>query len=445
MQIVIAGDGEVGLYVAELLARSNHTITVIDPTENIKFYNQAQEKNFFIINANPTLPQTLIEAQIKKADLFIAVMHNEEPNIISASLAKHLGAKTTIARISTEDYLKKKYSVYFHDMGINYLVCPEALAVDEISKLLLQTSAHEIYEFASGKFWVVFQSIDTNSPMVGKRVDELDPEKTSFLPLAVFRKGKTFIAQNKTILEANDLVYFLVIPSKIDDFLSWLGQENYSIKNVMIVGGGRIGRKVAANIQDKINTKLIDIDEDRCSILSQMLQHTLIIHGDARDVNLLKEENIQDMDAFIAVTDSSETNILTCLLAREYGAKKYIPLLESVDYINIAQNIGIHSVINKKLITAGQIVKYTMGQSLSTIKCLVGIDAEVMEFIVQPKSRVANKKIEQLSLPRNCILGGLVRDDVPIIVSKDIQILPNDQVIVLTLPDAIEEVQEFFN
>ncbi|MFC1733017.1 NAD-binding protein, partial [candidate division KSB1 bacterium] len=216
------------------------------------------------------------------------------------------------------------------------------------------------------------------------------------------------------------------------------------INNVMIIGGGRIGRKTAEILEKGKNVKLIEMDKERCHHLTNRLENTLIINGDARELDILEDEGIREMDAFIAVTDDSETNIFTCLLAKKYGVKKIIPLIENINYIEIAQNIGIETIINKKLITASYIVRFTMRSEVTSIKCLSGVDAEVLEFVVQPKSPVTRKEIRNLKMPRGSIIGGIIRGNETHIAIGDFQINENDKVVVFSLPNVIHKVESLF-
>jgi trk system potassium uptake protein len=446
MNIIIAGDGEVGFHLAKLLSSENHNITIIDPhTDFIKLVEN--ENNILAVTGDPTNISVLRENDVKRADLFVAVVHEEKTNILSASLAKQLGAKKTIARIANPEYLIPQNAAYFNSFGIDHLVCPERLAADEIVSLLNQSGAIEIFNFSQGQLSLVLIKIPKDSEFTDKSIDEiniLQPELI-FRIVAMHRKSKTIIPKGTDIICEGDFVYAVVKRNDIDEFLKHAGIQEYPIHNVMILGGGRVGQKTALRIEKEMNVKLIEMDRSKGRKLTAILQDTLVIHGDGRDIQLLEQEDIRQMDAFISVTANSETNILTCLMAKRMGVKRVIALIDNVDFIDVAQNIGIDITINKKLITAGHIAQYTMKARVSSVKCLYGVDAEVMEFQAMPKSRVTKKPIRSIGLPDGSIIGGVVRNKVGFIATGDFQIEPDDSVVVFALPAAYQKVQQLFN
>ena len=446
MRIVIAGDGEVGFYLAQLLSKDDHAITVIDPQEEFISMVSSQS-NILAISGDPTSPSVLLEANVKRSDLFISVVHDERTNILAATLAKSLGAKKTIARINNVVFLNNEYDSYFKKIGVDHLVCPERLAAEEIVRLLIQTAATEYYDFADGKLLFLLVRIEKNSKIIGLRLDQISEFNPTldFRAIAIHRDGETIIPRGKDTIEEQDLVYVVSKPKGINLLMELSGKTVYDVKNLMIIGGGRIGQKTAIRLQDKMNIKLIDHDLERCETLAGILSNTLVIKGDARNIEFIKEEDIAGMDAFVAVTDDSETNILTCLLAKHFGVKRVIPLLENIEYINITQNIGLDTIINKKLIIASYIARYTMNSSVSGLRCLHGIDAEAFEFIAQAKSRVTKKMIREIDFPKKAIIGGVVRGEQVFIASGNFQICEGDTVVVFSLPSAFSKVEKYFN
>lgn len=446
MNIVIAGDGEVGFHLAQLLSQDQHNITIIDPYSD---FIRLMESEFDIlaISGDPTSPQVLISAKVKKSDLFISVVHDEKTNILAAMLAKKLGAKSTIARINNTEYLNPENSQKFQEFGIDHMVCPERLAADELVRLLKQNAATEVFDFSEGKLTLFLIKLDERCPIINKTLDDIAASNPNlmFRAVAIHREGFTIIPRGKDCFLPNDLAYVISKPEGIPSLLEFAGKESFEVKNLMIIGGGRIGQKTAQKLEREKNVKLIEIDRDRCEKLSQELNNTLIINGDARDISLLKEEEIRGMDALIALTDDSETNVLTCLLARHLGVKRVIPLIENIEYIDIAQNIGLDTTINKKLITASYIAQYTMNTEVSALKCLHGVDAEVLEYVAKAGSKVTRKLIRNLGIPENSIIGGIIRDGQGLIAYGDFQIMENDKVVVFALPKAIGQLSSFFH
>ncbi len=446
MKIIIAGDGEVGFHLAKLLSSENHNITIIDPhTDFIKLVEN--ENNILAVTGDPTSIDVLKENNVKRADLFVSVVHEEKTNIVSAALAKQLGAKKTIARIANPEYLNEANCLYFSNMGVDHMVCPERLAADEIVALLNESGATEIFDFSQGQLSLVLIKIPEQSDFSNKQIDEinlLQPELI-FRIVAIHRKSETIIPQGNDQALPGDFVYAVVKKLDTHEFLQHAGIEKFPIHNVMIIGGGRIGQKTALRIEKKMNVKLIEIDRAKGRKLTNILEDTLVIHGDGRDIELLYQEDIQQMDAFVSVTENSETNILNCLVAKRLGVKRVIALIDNIDFIDIAQNIGIDITINKKLITAGHIAQYTMMANVVSVKCLYGVDAEVMEFQAMPKSKATKRKIRDLGLPDASIIGGVVRNKTGHIATGDFQIEPEDHVVVFALPEAYQKVQKFFN
>ncbi len=446
MNIIIAGDGEVGFHLAKMLHDEKHDITIVDPHEDLLKMLEAHT-DILTITGNSTSVSVLNRAKVGKADLFISVLHNEETNLIACMLSKKLGAKRTIARIDNTEYLIPSTKDLFKQQGVDELVCPESIAADEIVALLKQTAATEIYNFSHGRLSLFLIKLDKNALVLNKTLNQVASENPGldFRAVAIHRNSNTIIPMGDDVFMEGDLAYVITKPDGITRLLKLGGKERIEVKDILIVGGGRIGRKAATKLENILDIKLVELNRKRSQWLANDLEHTLIINGDARDIELLKEEGISETDAFIAVTDNSETNILTCLHATKLGVKRTIALVENIDYIDISQNIGINSIINKKLITASYIARFTMDAEVTTIKCLSGIDAEVLEFVVHKKSYVTTKPIMDLKIPEGSIIGGIVRGKTSYIALGDFQIKENDHVVVFALPKAIHKLDKLFN
>ncbi len=445
MNIIIAGDGEVGFFLAKLLLKEDHNITIIDPDpEHIKEIEG--ESNILAVKGDPTSINALQEINVKKADLFISVVHDEKENIISAALAKQLGAKKTIARITNPEYLKPRNREIFIKKGIDHIVCPESLAAEEILSLLNQSGAIEIFTFSNNQLSIMLLKIPKDSNFVNKCIDDIKnmlPD-TVFRFVAIHRFSKTIIPSALDVIYEDDLVYVICKTENIDSILKSAGINSYPIKKVILVGAGRIGIKTAMRIENEIDVKLLEIDEKRALIAAESLNKTLVINGDARDLKLLEDEGIVQTDAFVALTENSETNILACLLAKKYGVKRIIALIDNIDYIDIAQNIGLDTLINKKLITASYIARFTTDVKIASMKWLYGVDAEVMEFVAGAKSKVVKRKVKDLSFPKEAIIGGIVREKIGYIATGDFQIVSGDHVIIFALASVYKKIQAFF-
>jgi trk system potassium uptake protein len=446
MNIIIAGDGEVGLHLAESLVNSNHNITIIDPNEELLKMVESHS-DLMTINGDSTSIKVLQRANVRKSDLLISVVHEEHINLMTCILAKKLGAKKVIARVNTMENLSVENRKIYQELGIDALISPEDIAAQEIISLLKQTAATEVFDFSDGRLQLFMIKLESSAPVINKSLNEIASQNKNleFRAVAVHRNRKTFIPRGEDTFLSGDLAYVITKPAAIEHLLKLGGKVQHDIHNVMIIGGGRVGRITAKKLEKEMNIKLIESDKERCMVLTDYLEETLIVNGDARHIQLLEDEDIRSMDAFIAVTNNTETNILTCLHARTNGVKKTIALVENIDYIDISQNIGIDTIINKKLIAASYMVRYTMGAEVTSLKCLSGIDADAMELIARPGSAVTKKPIHKLSIPEGAIIGGLVRGEKSIIATGDVQIQENDKVVVFALPEALHKVEKLFH
>ncbi len=446
MNIVIAGDGEVGLHLAESLVNSNHNITIVDPHEDLLKMIESHA-DLMTINGDSTSISVLQKANVKKADLLISVVHDEHINLMSCILAKKLGAKKVIARVNTMENLSLQNRQIYQELGIDALISPEDIAAQEIISLLRQTAATEVFDFSDGKLQLFMIKLETSAPVVNKTLNQIasDYKNLNFRAVAIHRNRTTFIPRGEDVFLENDLAYVITKPEAIEHLLELGGKVEHDIHNVMIIGGGRVGRITAKRLEKDMNIKLLEKDKDRCMVLTDYLEDTLIVNGDARNIQLLEDEDIRSMDAFIAVTNNTETNILTCLHAKMNGVKKTIALVENIDYIDISQNIGIDTIINKKLIAASYMVRYTMGAEVLNLKCLSGIEADAMEMIARPGSAITKKPLSKLNMPEGMIVGGVIREDRAYIATGDFQVQDNDKVVAFVLPFAVHKVEKLFH
>lgn len=446
MNIIIVGAGEVGTHLATMLAKEYHDVVVIDPDAEM-LSQLAAVTDVVTFQGSATSISVLKDANIKKADLFIAVAHSEETNIVSATLAKRLGAKKVIARIDKNEYLQPNNKEIFLNLGIDSLIYPERLAAREVVTLLGQTSSTEFVDFSGGKLSLIVFKLEEDSPVIDytllqatKNLNNLD-----YRAVAISREGETIIPRGSDQFKYNDLVYVIANQNGIKDMMEHSGKKNIDVNNLMILGGSRIAIHIANELEKSMNVKLIEVDKEKSQKLAGQFKNALVINGDGRNTDLLIEEGLPYMDAFVAVTGNSETNILSCIVAKRLGVKKTIAEIENINYIRLAESIGVDTVINKKLITASRIFRYTMSTDVSAIKCLTGSDAEVLEFIVKPGAPITKGRLKDVSFPKDAIIGGVVRGDTAFIAKGDSEIKPYDRVVVFALPSAINKIGKFFN
>ena len=445
MKIIIAGAGDVGAHLAKMLSNEKHNIVLIDTNEDrLKEVNVNLDLTTF--HGSATSINKLLGVGIAHADLFISVTNSEETNITSAILGKKLGARKCLARIDNLEYLEEDNKEYFSQLGIDYMFYPELLAANEIVNLVQQTGTTDIMNFAGGKLFLYVMHMDQDAPALNNSLNEFhnlskDPE---YKVVAINRCNETFLPKDEDKLTDNDLVYIITTEKGINLLMKYFGKKQVNIKNVMILGGSRIGRNAARQLARGHTVKLIEQDRTKSYDLSNELFGVLVINGDGRNIDMMNVEGLTNMDAFIAVTGNSETNMITCLLAKRMGVKKAIAEVENTDYIRLAENMGIDTIINKKIITASKIFGFTMADEVSSVKCLTDSDAEVMEFVAKPESKITSGKLKEVGFPADAVIGGIVRGKNTIVPDEDTEIRPFDRVVVFAMPTAINKVGKFF-
>ncbi len=448
MKIIIAGAGEVGFHLAKLLSFESQDITLIDNNRDHLIYADTH-LDIRTIKGDATSIAVLKDAHVKHVDLVIGVTSSEATNITVCVLAKQLGAKRTIARISNTEFLDNKEEIGFMRFGIDELISPEALAAREIALLLNQSAFNDSYEFEDGALTMIGLNLSRTAMFVGKTVKEAAGifPKLHFVPIAIQRFGTqyTLIPRGDTQFKEGDQVYFVTVDNGVDELYKLTGKVKHSIKNVMILGGSKIGKKTARDLcANNFNVKLIESDREKAFDLADELPKALIINSDGRNVELLEEENIHDMDAFIAVTGNSETNIMSCLVAKSKSVKKTIALVENMDYFQLSHSIGIDTLINKKLLAANNIFRYIRKGEVVAMTKLNNMNAELLEFIVKPTSQVRDKRIKDLDFPRSAIIGGIIRNGEGLIALGEFLIREGDRIVVCCLPRSINKVEKLF-
>lgn len=448
MKIIIAGAGEVGFHLAKLLSYESQDITLIDTNKESLSYADSH-LDIRVLKGDATSISVLRDAKVEQSHLVIGVTSSETTNITLCMLAKQLGCERTIARISNTEFVDNKDLIKFDELGIDELISPEELAATEIQLLLNKSAFNDTYEFEEGKLIMVGVSLPKSAPFVGKMVKEAANifSELHFMPIALQRLGTryTVIPRGDTVFKEGDQVYFITVKEGVDELYKLTGKKKEEIKNVMILGGSRVGFKAARDLcAKKFNVKLIEKDKEKAFDLSDDLPNALVINGDGRNVELLQEESLESMDAFIAVTGNSETNIMSCLVAKSKHIKKTIALVENMDYFQLSHSIGIDTLINKKLLAANNIFKYIRKGEVVALMRINNLNAEILEFVVKPNSKVTSTLIRELNFPKAATIGGVVRDGVGIIALGGFEIQAGDRVVVCCLPEAIPKIERLF-
>ena len=448
MKIIIAGGGEVGCHLAKLLSFESLDIILIDTDKDRLNYAESH-LDIKAIKGDALSLSLMKEAQVASADLFIAVTAEQATNITICALAKQMGCKRTIARISNFEFTKSKETISFQEIGVDELISPEELAVNEIQQLLDQSAFSNSYEFEEGALTLIGTRLEEYVPFVGKSVKEaasIFPD-VHFMPIAIQRKGTqtTIIPRGDTCFETGDTVFFITIKEGVEELYKLTGKKKTAIKNIMILGGGRIGYNTARELCDKkFKVTIVEKNKKKAFEIADLLPNALVINGDGRNIDLLDEEELSSMDAFISVTGNSETNIMSCLMAKTKNVNKTIALVENMDYFQLSYSIGIDTLINKKLLTANTIFRYIRKGDVVDMRTLNNLNVEILEFVVNAKSEVANYKIKDIDFPRTAIIGGVIKEGVGIIALGDYTILPGDRIVVCCLPRSISRIERLF-
>lgn len=448
MKIIIAGAGEVGYHLAKLLSFESHDITLID-NQKSNLHTAENKLDIKTIEGNSASISVLKEANVENSDLVVSLTTSETTNFTTCILSKQLGAKRTIARISNVEFIKDCNEIDFNSIGIDELISPEDLAAEEIKLILSDSAFTNTHDFDNGILKMMAVRLEKNAPFVGKTVMEAASvyPGVHFMPIALKREDSenTVIPRGNTIFCECDNIYFITNSQGLEELYKLMGVEKQKIKDVMILGAGRVGSKLSKDLIDKgINVKLIEIDENKANKIAEEITDLMVLNVDGRNVDLLVEENLESMDAFIATTGDSETNIMSCLMAKSKKIKKTIALVENMDYFNLSQSIGIDTLINKKLLAANDIFKFVRNGDIVELAKLNDMDVEIVEFIVNENSRVLNKKIKDLNFPLSAIIGGVIRNNQGRIALGDFDIQLGDRVLVCSKPESIKKVESLF-
>ena len=445
MRIIIAGAGAVGTHLAKMLADERHDIVLMDPEEE-RLANLESNFDLMTIVARPTSINSLKDVGVAGADLFVAVTPEESINITSCILAHSLGAKKTVARIDNYEYLQPKDKEFFKKLGVDSLIYPEMLAAKEIADGLHLSWIRQWWEFNGGALVMLGVKLRDNALILNTPIYQIQKEQPYHI-VTIKRLGETIIPSGVDVLKAGDIVYFMTSKRALPYIRKITGKEDHeTIHNVMIMGGSRIAMRATQLVSDDMSVKVIDSDIARCHWLTdQVDDDVMIINGDGRDYELLAEEGISEVDAFVALTDNSETNILACLSAKRMGVFKTIAEVENIDYISMAESLDIGAVINKKKIAASYIYQLLLDADVENVKCLTFANADVAEFVVKEGAKVTRSLVKDLTLPKGVTIGGLVRGDEGILVTGDTQIQSGDHVVVFCLSSMIKKIEKLFN
>lgn len=447
MKIIIAGAYAIGSYLAQLLTRNNYDITLLDDvSENLD--KLGRDFDLLTIEASPTSIKALKMAGVQQTDLFIAVTPNEDTNITACSLAKTLGAKRTVAKVDKYEYVDPENTRVFKEMGIDSVIYPEMLAAKDIINGLKMSWVRQRWDVHGGALVMLGIKIRESCEILNRPLREICGPDDPFHIVAIKRGEETIIPGGNDVLEVLDLAYFMTTKNYIPYIRRIVGKEHYvDVKNVMIMGGGTTAVRTVNTMPEYMDAKIIEKDPERCEHLNEQFENedTLVINGDGRDVALLTEEGIRSTQAFVALTNNAETNILACLTAKRMGVRKTVASVENIDYVNMAESLDIGTIVNKKVIAASHIYQMLLDANVQNVKFLMTSNADVAEFVPVQGSKVTRKPVKDLGLPRGMTIGGLVRGETGMLVSGNTIIEPGDSVVVFCHGVDIKSIEKLFN
>lgn len=445
MKIIIAGAGDVGTHLAKMLAGEKQDIILMD-TDEEKLRQLEENFDLMTVNASSLSISGLKEAEVSGADLFIGVTPEESRNMTSCLLAHSLGVKKTVARIDNAEYLQPKHQEFFSKIGINSLIYPEMLAAREITDAIKMSWIRQWWEVDGGELVLIGVKVRKTATILDIPLHQLDTKSTPYHIVAIKRGMHTIIPRGDDCLREYDLVYFMTMKKYIPYIRQIAGKENYKdVRNVIIMGGSRIAARTAMMAPEYMKVKIIEKDIERCHRLTELLDdRIMIINGDGRDMDLLMEEGLENTEAFIALTGSSETNILACLAAKRMGVSKTVAEVENMAYISMAESMDIGTIINKKMIAASHIYQMMLDADVTNVKCLTVANADVAEFIVKEGSKITKHLVKDCGLPKGVNIGGVIRKKIGSLVTGNTQLQAGDHVVVFCTGMTMQKIEKFF-
>lgn len=444
MKIIIAGAGEVGSHLAKMLSNENQDIILIDSDQD-KLDVLDSHYNLMTLKGSTSSFEAMRSAGIGHADLYIAVTPYETRNIASCSIAKRLGVRRTVARIDNYEFLQLENRRILKDLGIDTLIYPEYVASQAIDLSLSHNWARYWAELGNGQLNLIGVKIRSNSSLCGLKLKDLPVSAHHFHVSAIKRNAETVIPGGNDTIEDNDIVYFITTPEYVEEVRELCGKKLKNITKVMIMGGSQIALRFCYDFHEKYDIVVIDISRERCEYLATELPDIEVVNGDGRDVEILRENNVYQYDAFVALTGQSETNILSCLTAKDFGVAKTIADVENLQFLSLAENLNIGHSINKKLMASSTIFQILLDADESNSKFLALSDAEVCELEVKDKARITKAPVKDLHLPWGMTLAALIRDGHAELVNGMTHILAGDHVVVFCLTGTISKIERWFN
>lgn len=446
MKIVIVGAGAVGTHLAKLFTREKHDITLIDADEN-RMSSLVSNYDLLTFAADPMLISTLREAEASKADLFVSVTPDESQNLTISMLAKRLGAKQTVARVDNYEFAAPRNVELLRSMGVDSVIYPEMLAGEEICNSIQRSWTRLWLPIKGGALTLVGVKVRKGCRLLNIPLREASQPDSPFHVVAIKRHGETLIPHGDDCLLERDVVYFMTTDPRAEYVKEVTGKSDYpEVKKVFFLGGGHVTERALALLPGHIQAKVFEVNPQKIERLSSIVDDDRImcIAADGRSLDVLAEEGIHNAQAFVATTSSSSTNVLTCLNARKFGVRKTIAMIDNSNYMSMADNLDIGTIIDKKVLAAGKIYQRLLKADVENVKSLTIANADVAEFVVRKGSKVTRHPVKDLSLPGLVTLGGMVRKGVGVLISGSTQLQEGDTVIAFCLEGGMKKLEHFF-
>lgn len=442
MKVIIVGAGEVGFHIAKALTYENIDVVVIDRDKE-KIKRVINELDVAAIEGEGSDISSLKDAGADSADILLAVTNSDETNMIACLLAKAMfKIPRKIARIRNPDYFKNEKLLSSENLDINPAINPELEVAMSIIRLLEIPIALDVEDFEGGIVKVIGIRLKEGNYLIGKSLKDIGRKvERKFLIGMIERQDKTIIPSGDDVLKNGDIIYIPVKKEEVYDLLSHLNMETSISRRIMILGGGRVGGFIASHLESRMDIKIIEQDEERCKFLSRSLKRALVLHGDGADQDLLFEENISNMDVFVAVSNNDELNIMASLLAKKHGAKKVIAIVNRTDYIPLARGLGLEAIFSPRLLTANTILRYVRKGDIVSITSIAEGKAEIIEARVGDNSQLLNKPLMETKMPHSSLIGTIIRGSQVIIPRGLDKVYKDDRLIIFTLRESIKNVE----
>jgi len=445
MQILVLGAGDLGFQLGRRLIQDGHDVTMLE-VDPRRARRVGEQLDVLMVEGKGTGTREMREAHLDRMDVVAAMTSNDEVNLVACQLAKKVGVPTTVARVRDPEYTRPDPILTPAELGVDAMIHPERETADAIDRLIRQSQATDVIEFGGGRIQVLGVRLEDDSPLLRTSLEELfrrydhPPVRVA----AIKRKQQTIIPGPRDVLVPGDQIFVIAAPSYLPTFVELTGQKGARIENIMILGGGLIGQRVANDLHDEASVKIIESNVERSWQIADSLPGALVIQGDGMDADLLATEGILDMDAFIAVTGDDESNIIATLLAQHLGVPRTVALVNKMEYLPIMATIGLGAVVSQQMLTVNAVLRCIRSKQVAAIATIPGLDAEIVEYIAAEGSRITRKPLREVGFPQHAIIGAVTHGEELIIPMGDTHLQPGDRAVVFALPHVVGAVEKFF-